>query len=81
MLGRVRGKGQVGGRHVVWRRGAFSRPRLAVSGAGKPYAKADTTDATRANVGAKGANGGPNPWDLKRKNRLAETGRRAAAPA
>jgi hypothetical protein len=50
----VRGKGQVGGRHVAWMCGAFNRPRLAMSGSGKPDAKADTTDATRANVGATG---------------------------
>ena len=53
----MRGKGQVGGLHVAWKRGACGRPRLAVSGAGKPDAKADTTDATRANRGATGANG------------------------
>jgi hypothetical protein len=41
---------------MAWKRGACGRPRLAVSGAAKPDAKADTTDATRANVGAMGAN-------------------------
>jgi hypothetical protein len=46
----------VGGRHVAWMCGAFNRPRLAVSGTANPDAKADTTDATRANVGAMGAN-------------------------
>jgi hypothetical protein len=46
---------------VAQKRDAFSRPRLAVSGAGKPDAKADTTDATRANVGATEANGRANP--------------------
>jgi hypothetical protein len=35
MLGRVRGKGQVGGHHAAWMRGAFNRPRLAVSGRGQ----------------------------------------------
>jgi hypothetical protein len=61
MYGRVRGKGQVGGRHVAWMRGAFNRPRLAVSGAGKPEAKAEATNATRANVSATAANGRTNP--------------------
>ena len=54
-------KSQVGCRPVAQKRDAFSRPRLAVSGAGKPDAKADTTDATRANVGATEANGRANP--------------------
>ena len=61
MYGRVRGKGQVGGRHVAWMRGAFNRPRLAVSGAGKPEGNAGPPGATRANVGATGANGRANP--------------------
>ena len=61
MSGRVRFKGQVGGRHVAWMRGAFSRPRLVVSGAGKPEAKAEATNATRANVSATAANGRTNP--------------------
>ena len=52
----MKSKSQMGCRHVVWKRGAFSRPRWAVPGAAKPDAKADTTDATRANVGATGAN-------------------------
>ena len=54
-------KSQAACQHTAWKRGAFSRPRWAVPGAAKPDAKADTTDATRANVGATGANGRVNP--------------------
>jgi hypothetical protein len=57
----VRIKGQVGARHEAWMRGAFNRPRLAVSGAGKPEGNAGPPGATRANVGATGATGGQLP--------------------
>jgi len=50
-------KAQVGARHVARMRGAFNRPRLAMSGAGrldKPEAKAGAAGATRANGARKG---------------------------
>ena len=50
MLTRVKGKGQIGARHVAWMRGVFNSRGLIVSGAGKPEAKAGAVDATRANV-------------------------------
>ena len=45
----------MGARHVARMRGAFNRPHLAASGAGKPEAKAGAVNATRANGGATGA--------------------------
>ena len=45
----------MGARHVARMRGAFNRPHLAASGAGKPEAKAVEDDATRANGGATAA--------------------------
>ncbi len=60
-------KPKIGGRYVAWMRGAFSRPRLAVSGAGrrdKPEAKASAVDATRANGGATAAKRPTNPGVL-----------------
>jgi hypothetical protein len=51
----------VGARHVARMRGAFNRPRLAVSGTGqpgKPEAKPGAADATRANGAQRGPTAG-----------------------
>ena len=50
MLTRVKGKGQIGARHVAWMRGVFNSQRLVVPGAGKPEAKASAVGATWTNV-------------------------------
>ena len=54
-------KPKIGGRYVAWMRGAFNRPRLAVSGAGppnKPEAKPNAAEATRANGAQRGPTAG-----------------------
>ena len=56
MHGRVKSKGQVGGRYLARERGAFVRPGSKLCSAGKPEAKAGAVGATRANGGATRAN-------------------------
>jgi hypothetical protein len=52
MLTRVKGKGQIGARHVAWMRGAFNGQRLVVSGAGKPEARVGAVEGTRRHISA-----------------------------
>ncbi len=67
MHGRVKGKGQIGARHVAWMRGAFNGTRLVVSGAAKSESKTGAVDATQANV----AQHRPTPFEQARKSAAA----------
>lgn len=55
MPGRVRFRGQVGGRYVAWMRGAFIRPRSKQCEPGKPETNREAVGSTRASGAATGA--------------------------